>query len=82
MGPFFRTKIFRKKFFYDAYFPEAFSHRRNRKSVFVKIHFNFCCVNTIGFLQGYFFEMKKFGEKFFSNAYFREVILVRDFCLF
>ena len=86
MGSVFSCQNFRRKIFYDAYFRGWNSEMDFPpflgKVTLEMLQFNFCCVSTIGFLQGHFFETKNFGKKFFHDAYFREVISARDFCLF
>lgn len=63
MGATFQVEKLGKKFFDDAYFRGAVFSLGFPVYVFVKIHFIFCCVNTIGFLQDFWNE--KIEEKIF-----------------
>jgi hypothetical protein len=78
-GSLFETKILGKKFFDDAYFRKVISARDFPIPTFAKIHFNFCCAGTIGFLQGHFLRRKFWGKNFFAMPTFMGSLLETDF---
>jgi hypothetical protein len=63
-----------EKFFCDAYFRGGNSEMDF--SLFYgwvnlgMLHFNFCCVNIMGFLQGHFLRSNFWGKKFAESSTF------------